>query len=424
MPLAPSPRSERRDANRLSGNGRALLGANALDAAGRGTFDFVTDIVAVTVLGASAAQMGLLNAASMAAFLLLSTTAGVLVDQLRPHRVVLASTVAKAVVAATVAVLLLIGGLTFWSLLACVVIFGVLTMATETGQTALVPRVAPQTQIPRLAARLQGWDSAMGIIVPGVAGIILGYLTGVPVLGVAAGLLLASALIMSRISTPAVPDSETEQATPAGRWRRHVNDLAAGVEPFRQNPSLRRLTASSAVLNAALAVISAVEMVFLIRVAGLSVATVGIAATIGAVGGLIGAALSERIVARLGLRRALIGSGILLVIAAAMLLLLLADLPGAALAALLWSQSFLWGLVQVAKNVATYAWYAEAIPAEVLGRATGLRRTVTMGVVPIASLIGGAIGLWSIPATLVVGVLLTALSAALMGGIFDRGQQN
>lgn len=129
------------------------MASNALDAGGRSIFGFATDVIAVSVLGASTAQMGLLNAAGMVAFLFLAAPVGVLVDRASSRSTLVISSLAKATLAGLAAALLLSATMTFGMLLVIVVTFGVFSLITETSQVAAVPRVEKKTRIAALAVR-------------------------------------------------------------------------------------------------------------------------------------------------------------------------------------------------------------------------------------------------------------------------------
>lgn len=388
---------------------RRLVISNALDAGGRSIVDFTTDVIAVAVLGASAAQMGLLNAAGMVAFLVLAAPVGVLVDRVSSRVSLVSSSLVKAGLAALTAALILTNTLTFPILLSIAVVFGISSLVTETGQVAVVPRIETGRGISALAGSLQAWDNALGIVVPASAAVAISYLSGGWVLAGATLLLAAAALIARRIRPAPIPSEP-----PALRSRMAsaplLAQLRAGFGPFRSSSALRRVTASTSLLNAALAVISAVEMVYLLRVVGLPIPAVGASATAGAIGGTLGAMLSGRIVARFGLGLVVRSASVCLLVAAGLLLALLLPAPLSALVVILCAQSFVWGFAQVAKNVAVYSWFTTIVPADLIGRASGLQRTATMGVVPVASLVGGVVGAWNVVTALVLGVVFVLVA--------------
>jgi MFS family permease len=388
---------------------RSLVASNALDAGGRSIFGFATDVIAVSVLGASAAQMGLLNAAGLVAFLVLAAPVGVLVDRASSRSTLVISSLAKATLAALAAALLLSATMTFGMLLVIVVAFGIFSLITETSQVAAVPRVEKRSRIAALAGTLEAWDNGLGIVIPAAAAVALTYIAGGWVLAAAAAVLAGAAVMASRLRVHRAEQDVSTEPRPPGSSSL-LTEMRAGIEPFRTSAALRRITMSTVLLNASLAIISAVEMVYFLRVVGLSVAAVGAAATVGAVGGALSAGVSGRLVARLGLNRVVRVTSVVLFLAAGLLLTLSLPVPAIVLTLIICAQSFIWGMAQVAKNVAVYSWFTTVVPVDLLGRASGLQRTATMGVIPIASLIGGLLGSWNILASLSLGVVLILAS--------------
>ena len=388
---------------------RSLVASNALDAGGRSIFGFATDVIAVSVLGASTAQMGLLNAAGMVAFLFLAAPVGVLVDRASSRSTLVISSLAKATLAGLAAALLLSATMTFGMLLVIVVTFGVFSLLTETSQVAAVPRVEKKTRIAALAGTLEAWDNGLGIVIPAAAAVALTYVAGGWVLAAAAAVLAVAALLASRIRVRRAEQDATTEARQPG-LSSFLTELRAGVEPFRTSAALRRLTMSTVLLNASLAIISAVEMVYFLQVVGLSVAVVGISTTVGAVGGALGAGVSGRLVTRFGLGKIVRVTSVVLFLAAGLLLTLSLPVPATVLTLIICAQSFIWGMAQVAKNVAVYSWFTTVVPVDLLGRAAGLQRTATMGVIPITSLVGGLLGSWNVLGSLSLGAILILAS--------------
>ncbi len=77
--------------------------------------------------------------------------------------------------------------------------------------------------------------------------------------------------------------------------------------------------------------------------------------------------------------------------------------------ALVFGHTMLWSFAVVAASVANMGWAASIIPESHFGRITTARRTLTMGVVPVAGVLGGVCGstLGILP-TLVIWPCLTA----------------
>lgn len=383
-----------------------MLGVNVCDAVVRNSVDFVLDVVAVSVLGVATWQMGLLNAASMAGFIFLAAPIGVWVDRISSGVLLGVNALLKAAVLVVLLCMLALQVLSFWSLVVGVAILGVLTVIVETGQTAAVPRLFPGDRVPGVVASLEATDEVVRILVPSGVALLLGYALGGWVLAACILILVAVSLMAFRLQAPGARSSSKIESS-------FVQEMTGALMLFRHNKSLLVVVASTAFVNAALGVLGAVEMVFLLRELGLPVLVVGIAQTAGGCGGFIGALIAGRVMARFCHSRVVVASTSVLVMAFGVILAMLFRPPVVFCALLLVVQAFVWGLGLVVRNVAVSTWFAQQVPTDMMGRVTGIRRAVTMGVVPVAGLLGGLVGGWSLAAALGVGFVLVLIAALL-----------
>lgn len=108
-------------------------------------------------------------------------------------------------------------------------------------------------------------------------------------------------------------------------------------------------------------------------------------------------------------------------LAAGLTLVALID-PGRAALWLL-SGALCWGACIAAFNILLAGLAAELTPAGLLGRVSATRRTLTMGIVPAGSLLGGALGDYvGIGAAVILWILLCAIAALVTWGVFMRKQ--
>lgn len=192
---------------------RPLVASNALDAAGRNAADLATDVLAVAVLGASAAQMGLLNALGTLAFLVLGIPIGVLVDRSPTTRLLLGSGLVRATLLASLVLAWALDGLTLPHLYAVATLAGTAAVVVETTQTAIAPRVVGPGGVSRLVSRMESAESVISLGVPALAGLLVTLAGAGPTMAVAAALtaLAAVVVVRLRLATPdagAVPDTE------------------------------------------------------------------------------------------------------------------------------------------------------------------------------------------------------------------------
>lgn len=394
-----------------------LLISNALDASGRQGADLALDVLAVTVLGATAAQMGVLNAVGTLAFLLLGVPVGVMVDRSPTTRLLLGSGLIRAALLSSVVTAWALGALSMPHLYVVAALAGTAGVVTETAQSAIATRVAGPGGVSHLVGRMQSAESVIGLVVPAGAGALIAVLGAGPTLAVTAAVIAVGAVVVLKltVTTPA-PEAPTGAAhsaapvPPAGALGRFFREAAQGWTALRRRQALWRLTWGALAINLGLSAYSAVEVVLVLRVLDLGSLVLGLLLAAGALGGLAGSLLAVPVSRRWSVEISLRAFTVLLVPVAALPLAALADPVRAA--GWLGAGALLWGLVMVAYNVLLAGLAAELTPAELMGRVSATRRTLTMGAVPLGGVVGGLLAdQWGVAVPVTVWVVLNAVGA-------------
>jgi MFS family permease len=168
---------------------------------------------------------------------------------------------------------------------------------------------------------------------------------------------------------------------------RLVGEVVEGLRFVLGHPWMRPSMASIATSNFFWNVLSAVLLVYAVRVLDLSAATIGLAFTLGNIGPIAGALLANRIATRLGVGPTIVLSMFLLGFPT-----LLVPLAPAAYAVPIFAVVFafagFWGVVT---NVVGISLFQATTPDRLQGRATASRRLVNFGAVPLGSLAGGGL---------------------------------
>lgn len=399
------------------------MGSNASNAASTATLDVATDVLFVSLLGAAAYQMGLINALGSAAFLLLAVPIGVLIDRSHPLPILRISQATLGVLLGTLLMLQATGVLTIWSGMVVVTLIGICTTAIEASRQSLAPRLIEYNQdrtagISRFVSRLTSVDETVRIAAPAAAGLAITAM-GVPILISISIALLAMALMfllpVQRINEPNLHTTGTtthhddDPASPAQPQSSLWQTLTAGFRELAALPQLLAITLLIAGTNAALGFGAAVEVIFLLEVLGLSPALFGAAVSAGAVGGLIGALVGPWLL-RHWEAPALVVLGTSGQVVAASFYVLAAFSPYPMAVGLVFAHSVLWGLCVVAANVASMGWASSLMPESHFARISTSRRMLTMGVVPIAGVLGGMSGsvLGIVPTLIIWPAITTA----------------
>lgn len=373
-------------------------------------------IIAVSLLGAGTAIVGLLHSFGLVMFLLLSIPLGVLGDQLsRPTAMMSTSTALRmaAIACGVLAWMLgaLEGSIGIGVLLSIMLVVGIADVTYTTGRSILVPRLVPADQIRPMVGAVQT-AAQIGTVLAPLALTGLLALAAPPLAWIGALLAyLASLLTQSRFREHDRPTGPASTPRVEGGLRTFLE----GISHLLAEPTLRRVTASSALYNAA--VMAANTLLPVIALSELRVTPTVFAGVggLGAIAGVVGAASASRITARYGLRTVRISAALATGAGVVLILLMTSSfghLPGPAA---LWIGVFyaLSGFCTSVSAVAGADLIARLCPSEMLGAVAGAQRTATMGIMPVSALLIGLLGalLGTTIATMVWLVL--ALAAAV-----------
>ncbi len=387
---------------------KRLVASNAADAAGRGLSDFTLEMLFVVTLGASAFQMGLLNALGSVAFVVATIPAGYLVDKISALRILRLGLGAKVVLLACLLMLTVTQTLNIAVGLVLAALLGFCNVFSETSQVAAVPEVdRGRKSLGTLIARLAAADQAIGIIIPAVAGTLFALLGAAPLL--AASLTLALAALGLACAIHRAKDPHKDSPEVDASLRDEVS-FFGGVRYLFSSRTLVALTFSVMFCNLGLATGSAVEGIFVVNELQFGAQGYGIYAAVGGIGGLIGAAVSSRLAQWFTPVQLAVPSVVgQIVFSGFVLLANFTDRHWAMI--LLAAHALGWGVVVIVFNVAVSTWVVEVTPEDLLGRLLSARRLFTFGVVPLGGLLGGYLG-----STFGISVALAAwVGSSLLG---------
>jgi MFS family permease len=341
--------------------------------------------MAVLVLGASPAQMGLLGALGFLPFLLVTLPAGAWIDRHDRRPILIVANLGRAALLATIPLAAVLGALRMELLYVIAFAVGVLTVAFEIAYLAYVPSLVPRGRLTTANGRLLASASAAEMGGPGLAGLLIS-LVGAPLsLVVDAASYLVSAISLIGISR------KEPSATPDKGRRRHVGaEIREGLRITFGSPLLRAVAAEAATYNALYQMIEVLIILYFTRDLGLDPTTVGLLFAVGAVGALLGSLIAGKLADRFGLGRTIVASMVLG--CSAPLLLPIAGGPLPASLAIIAGSFFLGGLGVAVSNVHVVSIRQTATPDRLLGRMNASYRMVVYGVIPIGAIVGGLLG--------------------------------
>ncbi|MEU8136115.1 MFS transporter [Streptodolium elevatio] len=286
---------------------RPLFAANATSHLATDIAYVAIPLVAVTSLDAGTAQVGLLGALGAVAFVAFGLPAGVWIDRLPHHRVLVAADVARTLLLLSVPVAWWADVLTFTQLCVVVLLNGTATVFFNVGAQSMLPGIACHGNLLRANTLIYGL-MATGLIAGRAAGgglvQLLGPAAAVGGAGVAYLVSAHQLALLPRVRAATVPatapqcEPQTEAHTPATHLRR--DELVAGFRHVFGHRELRPLATTVALTNLGAQMINTLLPVLFTRGLGLPAAALGLMWALSGVGNLLGAYLARPVAAAFG----------------------------------------------------------------------------------------------------------------------------
>ncbi|MBQ1032666.1 MFS transporter [Micromonospora parva] len=380
---------------------RLLYAASLIDGIGFHIGQMAVPVMAVSLLAATPAEVGLLGALSTAAFLLIGLPAGVWVDRLPRRAVLVTADLTRAALVASVPLAWWAGVLSIPQLYLVVLLTGVGTVFADVAAQSCLPQVVGRDRLVAANALMMSTNATMQIAGRGLGGIVVQALTAPVAIVLDAAAYVVSGVILTRIR-PEAPRPRQPRA-PGG----FAHQLGAGVRHVTGSPLLRPLALSTASINLTMQLTTAMLPVVFLRELGLGAAALGLFLGTGGIGALLGAVTARPLAERIGHGRALWLPG-----------LLVAPLGG--LVTLIDTGPMLWvaasGWLALAwrtgvGNVIGISLRQGATPDELLGRMNATFRFLLTGALAIGAVLAGVLGQYAnVHTALVVGAAANALT--------------
>jgi len=335
-------------------------------------------LVAVLLLGAGAAEAGLLQTAQTLPFLLLSLPIGVLADRMS-RRWLMAGAEFLRAASLLVVLALLVGGALNLPLLAALGFVGAIgTVAYSVAAPALVPSLVRRDQLATANRWLELARSIAFAAGPALGGALVGWT------GASAAYVLATALsLLAALTLARLPESQA----PARPRRHPLDELREGARFVGTHPLLRPALLTAVFFNTGWFVLQAVYVAYAVQHLGLTAWGVGVTLAIYGGGMVVGAWVAPRLAARIGFGT-LVVVGPACGLAGALLMLLTAWVRLPALAGL---SFFLFGAGPILWTIATTTLRQAVTPQALLGRVSAVVMTATFGARPLGAAIGALV---------------------------------
>lgn len=368
--------------------------------------ELAVPVLAVLLLDATEFQVGVLNAANVAAFLLVGLPAGAWIDRMRKRHVMIAADVLRAIALAFVPLLWALGMLQVWHLIVVAAIVGVATVFFDVSYQSIVPSLVRPQQIAEANGKLQSTYELANIAGPGIGGWLVGVISAPFAVLATAGTYLVSAVALA-FTRDHEPPRAHEDRGPI------LREIWEGLHFVFTERLLRRIVGTTGTSNFFNTISMTLLPIFLLRELGFSPVSFGLIFSLGSIGGLLGAMATPHIVRWIGEARAIPVSS--LGFSAAALLLPLAAVVPAVAYPLLVVQFFIGSFTVLVYNITQVTFRQRITPTRLLGRMNASVRFVVWGVMPIAALLAGALGSWlGVVPTMWIGALGQLLSVVFV----------
>lgn len=361
-----------------------LWGGQSISVFGEQFTALAIPVLAVTLLHAVAWQMGVLNAASTAAFLIVGLPAGAWVDRWLKRRVMIVADIVRFAALALIPILWYTNVLEMWQLIVVVAIVGVASVFFDVGYQSYIPLLVKPEQVGPANSHLEATAQVARIGGPAIAGALLTVIS-------APGLIIVDSLsyIASFASLSRIRDTEV-RADPELRQRLH-KEIAEGIRFVAGQPLIRSVAGTTATSNFFSTLAFTLYPLFALRELGIGALGLGITLSAGAIGGLLGATLTPRVANWIGEGRVIVVSAFVAGIAF-LPVPLSAFLHGAEAVPLLAAGEFLTGFCVLVYNITQVTLRQRLCPPRLLGRMNASIRCLVWGVMPIAALVAGMLG--------------------------------
>ena len=344
------------------------------------TFIVLPLIAVEPPLNASAAQMGLLAALVWVPSLLFGLHAGAWVDRRgRRRRTMITADVARALLLTSVPVSYAFGMLTIWQLYGVAFLTGMFSVLFTVSNPTLFVTLVPDDQYVEGNSLIYGSRALSFVGGPSVGGVLVQAFTAPFAVVADAASFLYSALFLARIH----PDEPPAAAPGKGA-------VMAGARFIRRSPVVRPSLLAAATVNFFNLVFFALFVLYATRHLHVRPGVLGLVLGLGAVGGLLGAAVTKRLAGRFGLGRVYTAS--FLVFAAPMALVPAAAGPRWIILGMLMAAQFVCGFGVMVLDISIGAIFAAVIPDDMRSRVSGAFQAVNYGVRPLGALAGGLLG--------------------------------
>ncbi len=340
-------------------------------------------------------------------WLFFAIPAGILIDRVDRRRALAAAQAVRTLLGILLVVLVATNSLTIWWLYIVIFVYGAFETVYDGAIRAVVPSIVARGNLPRANARIEGGEL---VVQNFVSGPVTSALFAVSVLiplglnGLVFALAGALALALPKVASGRQFDATSD--APRIAWYRQFTD---GFRFILGHRMLRTLWFLTIFIGLATSAATASFVLYVLETLEVPEAWFGVFMITGAIGGIIGSILVDRL-------KRLWGAGLTMAI---MAVLTGASFAFAGLVPTLWGGALGFAMSSLAVttwNILIMSLRQSIIPGGLLGRVHGTWRTLLWGTMPLGSLIGGVIARVDLTLPLIVGGVAVMVASSVFFG--------
>lgn len=342
-------------------------------------------------------------ALAMLPWLLFAVPAGIIIDRIDRRTALALANGGRAVLAGGLVALAATDSLTIWWLYAVIFLYGIGETIYDGAIRAVVPSIVNRSNLPRANSRIEAGELVVQNFLSGPFTSALFAVSVLIPLG-ANALVYAGAVVLAILLPRAAAGTHLQAAAASGTrvaWHRQFAD---GFRFILASRMLTTLLALSTFIGLCYSAATASFVLYLLDRLALPEALFGVFMLTGAIGGIIGSMIAQRLKDRWGAGTAMAVAN---VVSTASFLFI-------GLVPTLWAAGvgyFISSAAVLVWNVHVMSLRQSVIPSRLLGRVHGSWRTVLWGTMPLGSLIGGALGRIDLTVPFIVGGGLATVAA-------------
>lgn len=342
-------------------------------------------------------------ALAMLPWLLFAVPAGIIIDRIDRRTALALANGGRAVLAGGLVALAATDSLTIWWLYAVIFLYGIGETIYDGAIRAVVPSIVNRSNLPRANSRIEAGELVVQNFLSGPFTSALFAVSVLIPLG-ANALVYAGAVVLAILLPRAAAGTHLQAAAASGArvaWHRQFAD---GFRFILASRMLTTLLALSTFIGLCYSAATASFVLYLLDRLALPEALFGVFMLTGAIGGIIGSMIAQRLKERWGAGTAMAVANVVSTVS----FLFIGLVPT------LWAAGmgfFVSSAAVLVWNVHVMSLRQSVIPSRLLGRVHGSWRTVLWGTMPLGSLIGGALGRIDLTVPFIVGGGLATVAA-------------